>query len=60
MSARIFRFVRHEYSGAYIELGWINHKSLEGTHHGVHATLLEWPKDTPPVEPEAQEIPLAG
>ena len=60
MPAKIFRFVRHAQAPAYLELGWINHDSLKGTHHGQHATLLEWTKDGPPQEPEAQEVPLAG
>ena len=57
---RIYRFVVHHAAPGYIELGWVNHRSLENTHHGQHATLLEWPHETPPLEPEAQEVPLAG
>lgn len=59
-TAQIFRFVRHHDAPAYIELGWINHRSLEGTHHGQYSTLLEWTKSEPPAEPDAREVPIAG
>jgi len=59
MSAKIFRFARHEDVAAWMNCGWIVHKSLDGTHHGRWAALIEWPKpDEPPAEP-AMEAPAA-
>ena len=61
MMARIFRFSTHDKTEAYVAVGWVNTRSLEGTHHGTYATVLEWPHhDRPPEEPEATEVPLAG
>lgn len=60
MTAKIFRFVRHPQVQAFADLGWIGHRSLEGTHHGEWSRLMEWPLETPPIEPEVHEVPLAG
>lgn len=61
MTAKIFRFVRHHEAQAYLELGWIAHSGLKGTHHGQYSTIIEWPHhDRPPDEPEAREVPIAG
>jgi hypothetical protein len=58
MKARIFRFVRHENAQSYLDLGWIAHDGLKGTHHGQFSTIIEWPGEEPPSEPK--EIPLAS
>jgi len=58
-NARIFRFVRHENAQSYLDLGWIVHDGLRGTHHGQYSTIIEWPHpDRAPEEPK--EISLAG
>ncbi len=59
-SARIFRFVVHSKLESYADLGWEYRRALEGTHHGHTAFLMEWPHDTPPAEPEREEMPLVG
>lgn len=59
-TAQIFRFVRHADTQSYLDLGWIAHDGLKGTHHGQYSTIIEWPHSEPPREPEAKEVPLAG
>ncbi len=59
-SAQIFRFVVHDRLKAYADLGWEYRRALEGTHHGLTAFLVEWVGDGPPVEPEREEMTLAG
>lgn len=57
--AKIFRFVRHENAQSYLDLGWVAHDGLKGTHHGQYSTIIEWPRpDEQPAEPK--EIALAG
>lgn len=60
MKAQIFRFVRHAELQSFVDLGWIAHDSLDGTHHGRWSKLIEWTHDEPPREPETKEVPLAG
>ena len=58
-TAQIFQFVRHHDVPGMLACGWIAHKSLDGSHHGRWAALMEWPhKDRPPEYP-AEEIPCA-
>ena len=57
---KFFKFVPHGAAEAYIALGWQPKRSLCATHHGYSASLMEWPHDWPPVEPEMNEVPLAG
>lgn len=61
MSAKIFRFVVHPRVHEYLQLGWVAHTGLDGTHHGKWAKLMEWPfDDRPPEEPQIQEAPIAS
>jgi hypothetical protein len=48
----IFRFVKHADKDYWEQQGWIPTTKLEGTHHGEHAVLMQWPKDqeSPPQE----------
>jgi hypothetical protein len=52
MFERVLRYVRHERAEAYRDAGWTEDNWLEGTHHGVYATVFEWKREGEPVEPQ--------
>jgi len=55
MIAKVLKYVRHPDVLDYLRLGWIDRPEiLKGTHHGDHATAMEWPHDREP------ELPSPG
>jgi hypothetical protein len=65
MAEQTFLYVPHRFVPEYLALGWIQHDSLDGTHHGHYSKLLEWPHERPIETPrplkreieDARELP---
>lgn len=50
------RYVIHSQVSAYERLGWRPLNALAGTHHGVHAVMMEWVGDGTPPMPEGEKL----
>ena len=57
---RVLMYVPHSQVAAYEALGWRRLPGLEGTHHGHHATFMEWPDPCqPPKRPSSSSDSLS-
>lgn len=50
--AQILMYVPWKYTSAFMNLGWIPHNSLQGTHHAQYVCLMEWVKEGEPEKPD--------